>query len=245
MSCPPTVLYPLTLVSLLHFVLATQVSTGSTTLIICSSREAFFHHVAQSVKPSNDSRHAGERFQLHFAPTLRNLLAAQHVHLAFCDSVPALRAYLSAYRGVVSAPSVQQRIGGHTLMLINPLSLHAESTSFSAQGLSRTFAGAVETALRLDAKLLMVETTEGHNRPVDVRGDDPDAVTRPGDNGGAALETSHESLGPWDQEVPMLNDSVRRFVSRSGQWPWAGRTVQASRVAGRWFRFCRLAEEEP
>jgi hypothetical protein len=176
-------------------------------------------------------------------PTLRNLLMARHVDLTFCASVPALLAYLSAYSGPAQKSWQRHQAGTATLVLVNTLSLHEPAPSFSAQGLSRTFAAAVETAIRVGAKLIMAETTDnqlhGATQIDDETLDVPMQDAREED-----IDVSN-TLGPWDQDVPIMNNSTRRFARRSGEQSWAGRTVKVSRVAARWFRFCNVSNASP
>ena len=42
---------------------------------------------------------------------------------------------------------------------------------------------------------------------------------------------------PWDQEVPFLNASRRKYGSGDADRSWTGRTVKIRRIAARWFRF--------
>jgi hypothetical protein len=232
MAFQPTVLYPMTLPALLDFILTSWPNTAPTTLIVCSSRDAFLQDLVNSVRSNEENRDVKALKRL-VPPTLRNLMTRQHVKLVFCASVQELLAHLSTY-----SPAQRTSDGRtETLVLVNPLSLHAPTPSFSAQGLSRMFAAAVEAALNIEARLLVVEAPESRQL---VHPDENDEVN-------AALEESRagspdEPSGdhdPWEQEVPILNDSARRFVSGRGERPWAGRTIKARRVAARWFRFCR------
>lgn len=221
-----TVLYPLTLPELLDYILTTQSNTAPTLLVICSSRHAFVQDLSDSLQAEDlsDSLQADDDGQgpgglaLLVTPTLHNLFTTRHVKLAFCASVQALLAYLAAY-----GPSGTMHVGDYggraraRMVLVNPLALHAPTPSFSAQGLSRTFAAAAETALKADAVLHVVEC-RGRRR--------------------AAEEDEEDD--PWEQEVSILNVSARRFGSGAGEKAWAGRTIKAKRIAGRWFRFHRL-----
>jgi hypothetical protein len=235
MSVEPTVLYPLTLPGLLHFILNTRAGTASTTLIICSSRDTFLHHLAQFLQ---DDRGVGQDgyMQNMVSPSLQNLLTTRHVKLAFCASVQSLLAYLTVCGQRASADDVEHG-GKQRIVLVNPLAMHASTLSFSAQGLSRSFAASIETAHKLGAILHVVEC------PVDFRASKEHA-------GGEDLEMENgeeENRGdtntlkdPWEQEVSILNVSARRFGSNSGERAWAGRTVKAKRIAARWFHFQKV-----
>jgi hypothetical protein len=234
MASAPVVLLPLTLPALLNDVLTSHISPGPTTLIICSSRESFLEALVRSLQHQDADTDVLDRLLL---PTLHNLSSARNVTLHFCASVQALSAYLTAYVGAKIAQTRHEE--KETMMLVNPLTLHAPTPSFSAQGLSRTFATAVETARRIDAQLVLVEC-------MGIQGDthypDEDEDLR------AALEESNSSPAlieenPWEQEVSILNVSARRFGHGTGERAWAGRTVNVKRVAARWFKFQKARSE--
>ncbi|KAJ4366023.1 hypothetical protein N0V95_000249 [Ascochyta clinopodiicola] len=242
MPSVPTVLYPLTLPALLDYTLETQSGSSPTTLVICSDKNVFLDDLAQSLKHQQATTHQDSNLQQLLTPTLHNLSTTRHVKLAFCPSVQALLAYLTAYDrpGYVHA---EESEGRDRLVLVNPLALHKPTPSFSAQGLSRTFAAAVETALRTGAMLHLVEC-EGRR---DSHGDDlnEDVAMLDGDEESRAAT---EEQSPWDQDISILNVSARRFGSGAGERAWAGRTVKAKRIAARWFQFQHLAgctNEEP
>lgn len=243
MACLPAVLYPLTLPALLGHVLTTQSASHPTTLIICSDRVTFLHQLSQSLKHQHVAD-ANNSLQQLLVPTLHNLSTARHVTLAFCASVQALLAYLTAYHrpGYLH---VEESEGSERLVLVNPLALHKPTSSFSAQGLSRTFAAAVETALRTGAALHVVECeSERHGHH-----DSEDAAMHHGEEEAQEAHVTTELLDPWDQDVSILNVSARRLGSGAGERAWAGRTVKARGIAARWFRFHELTDhhvnEEP
>lgn len=230
----PTVLYPLTLPALLNHILTSQSSTtASTALIICSDRDTFLQALVHSLQ-KQDSRHVADDLLQLIAPTLHNLVTARHVNVAFCASVQALLAYLTAYVGFDSGASNGGKKEKETLVLVNPLSLHAPTPSFSAQGLSRTFAAATEAASRVGAKLVLVECL-GMQRRGDYHDEENESEAAMSDG----EEDTHVEVdeNPWEQEVPILNVSVRRFGSAGGERSWAGRSVKVNRIAGRWFHF--------
>jgi hypothetical protein len=234
MAFPPTVLCPMTLPALLDFVLTSWPDSAPTTLIVCSGRDAFLQNLLHCVRKDGESRDATTLKRL-MPSTLRNVMVRQHIKLVFCASVQELLAHLSTY----CPPSQGKQEGiAETLILVGPLLLHAPTPSFSAQGLSRTFAAAVEAALRVGARLLLVEAPgmrqSGHHD------EDEDLELSLENEGGGRPHPLNSNLDPWEQEVPILNDSARRFTSGSGERPWAGRTIKAGRVAARWFRFCKL-----
>lgn len=241
MTSVPTVLYPLTHPALLDYILATQSSSSPTTLIICSHRTVFLDQLAHSLR---DQQATGQtqstNLQQLLVPTLQNLSTTRHVQLAFCASVQALLAYLTAFDrpGYIH---VDESEGRERLVLVNPLTLHKPTSSFSAQGLSRTFALAVETALRTGATLQVVECEGGHEER------DEEAVEDVAQSDGDE-EEGHANIdepNPWEQQVPILNVSARRFGSGPGERAWAGRTIKAKRIAARWFHFQELAGRPP
>ncbi|KAF9694452.1 hypothetical protein EKO04_007508 [Ascochyta lentis] len=231
----PTVLHPLTLPALLDYVLTTQAASSSpTTLVICSDQNTFLDDLAHALE-HQQRVHQHSSLQPLLTPTLHNLSTTRHVKLAFCASVQALLAYLTAYDrpGYVHADESE---GRDRLLLVNPLALHRPTPSFSAQGLSRTFAAAVDTALRTGAMLHLVEC-EGMRVS---HGDDVGEHTAMWDDDEEHLVTA-EDQPPWDQDVSILNVSARSFGSGAGERAWAGRTVKAKTIAARWFRFQHLA----
>lgn len=229
MSVAPTVLYPLKLPGLLHYIL-TQAGTTSTTLIICSSRDAFLHHLGQSL-PEDHGEGQDDYMQNMVSPSLHNLLTTRRVKLAFCASVHALLAYLTVCGQRGPTYDVEPR-GKKRIVLVNPLALHASTLSFSGQGLSRSFAAATETAHKLGALLHIVECPF-HGRETEQRAEDIDM-----ENGEEEIHVdTNPNEDPWEQEVSILNVSARRFGSNSSERAWAGRTVKAKRIAARWFRF--------
>ncbi|KAJ4379688.1 hypothetical protein N0V86_004870 [Didymella sp. IMI 355093] len=235
MALEPTVLYPLTLPALLDHVLATQSAASPTTLVVCSDRPTFLDELAHSLKQQHETSQTNNLKQL-LVPTLHNLSTTRHVKLAFCTSVQALLAYLTAYDrpGYVH---VDESEGKERLVLVNLLALHKPTSSFSAQGLSRTFATAVETALRTGATLHLIECLGRRSVFEEAHGDH---ATIHGDEGEDRVPAAEQD--PWDQDVSILNVSARRFGSGTGERAWAGRTVKAKRIAARWFRFHNLSD---
>jgi hypothetical protein len=236
MSFSPTVLHPLTLGGLLHHILTTQSVAASTTLIVCSSRDEFLQSLAQALE---DDVPDGRLNDL-VAPTLHNLFTSRHVKLAFCASVQTLLAYLTAYGGRDgNAPTAEEEKLAR-IFLVNPLALHASTMSFSAQGLSRSFAAAVEAALNTSSVLYLVEChTANANREHQNGDGDADMAD---ENKQDVVDEQEQD--PWEQELSILNVSARRFGSNSDDRAWAGRTVKAKTVAARWFRFQELENRE-
>ena len=95
--------------------------------------------------------------------------------------------------------------------------LHRSTAEYSAQGLCRTLAAAVETAKFNGQRLVLAEGTALDG---DVEGE---GVGSGGD--------------PWKEQVPLLSGSVR-FGGE--ERVWAGRTVEVRKVVGRWCRFVTI-----
>lgn len=233
MAASPTVLYPLTLPALLNHILSTRDKNYPATLIICSSRDDFLQDLVHSMDIENGRDAA--TLQQSIIPTLRNLSAATSVDLVFCASVQALLAHLSTCTPPHNQDGESQR---RTIVLVNPIALHAPTSSFSAQGLSRTFAAAVEAALRIEARLVVAETEESLPRPPPIDEDMEDAMEATNEP-----HVCEKGKDPWEQEVPILSVSAARFATGAGERPWAGRVVKVNRVAARWFRFCKIMDE--
>ncbi|KAJ4301742.1 hypothetical protein N0V90_003835 [Kalmusia sp. IMI 367209] len=228
MATPPTVLYPLSLPALLHHVLTGQSATVPTTLIVCSGRDTFLQDLVGAYQLQES--HAREKILQLAAPTLHNLFTARHVKITFCASVQTLLACLTARNRAVSEEAgASEREASERIVLVNPLSLHAATSSFSAQGLSRTFAAAVETSLRLHATLMVAECQGEWMQPTDEAEGEEEALEK------EPRASTEED--PWEQEVSILNVSAKKF---GGDRAWAGRTVKVKRIAARWFRFRRL-----
>lgn len=132
----------------------------------------------------------------------------------------------------------------HIVALVNPVAMHRETTAFSAQGLMRTFALAVDAALCKQSWLLVAETSPGadvihaldpsvHHDTFRDTGEADGLGTGPGPNHGMLAAES-----PWDQQVSILNVTTKSFGI--GDRGWAGRTVTVREIAERWFEFVSL-----
>lgn len=240
---PPTrtVIYPLTLPALLQHILTTQSGTTPTRLIICSTKDAFLLNLAATIQPQGVQSHTQDRLLQLATPTLHNLFTARHVQVAFCASVQTLLAYLTSLKPAAASPSEELGVRGkrqvsERIFLVNPLALHAATSSFAAQGLSRAFAVAVDTSLRVHAQLVVAECQGGSIQPNSLRCDEENEDES--NDVGVRGTTLGGSEDPWEQEVSILNGSVRKFGDRA----WAGRTIQAKRIAARWFHFQKLED---
>lgn len=180
---------------------------------------------------------ATDELERLLAPSLHNLFTSRHVRLAFCPSVQALLAYLTAY-GHTAAEPIAETKSKERVVLVNPLALHAPTPSFSAQGLSRCFATAADAALNTGVQLHIVECEGNYDTSAAPAEEDVEIDTE--------HETRREAIigDPWEQEVSILNVSARRFGSGSSGKAWAGRTVKVKRIASRWFHFDQLEKHQ-
>ncbi|KIW00478.1 uncharacterized protein PV09_08001 [Verruconis gallopava] len=225
-------------------------------LIICSSQEIFLKELCASMQFAKDAaiaeseaigvgelgiRRLSTKNHDLLAPTLRQLASSVHINVTFCSTLPQLRAYLSTYHA-----SDHFQTGGDSgitpqkwpvMALINPIALHRGTLDFSAQGLGRTLASAVEAAARTKAKLVVVECPPRANSSERNTGamldDDETPMPFLGHDTGMQSEAAHQDL--WDEEVSILNISTSTFGA--GARGWAGRTVKIKAVAERWFTF--------
>lgn len=177
-------------------------------------------------------------------PTLSLLATSRTIKLSYCPDLIHLLAHLSqlsstmqrAHDSTQQPPPTASSAGRPILALLNPIRLHKPTSSFSAQGLNRTFAAAVETAHVLGMQLVVCESPDppDHVGPLlplleQQRGRDEDAGPERDTQGCA---------GPWDHALSMLNVTTRTFGV--GERGWVGRTVPVRRVAERWCTFVRL-----
>ncbi|OQN97307.1 hypothetical protein B0A48_16371 [Cryoendolithus antarcticus] len=189
------------------------------TIIICSNKEDLMQKLLSERPASEETTESPvvRPSSLLQQPTLRMLATSQTVRLVFCPDVSHLRAYLSVF----PAQSEASQTSG-MLVLLSPVELHSLTSAFSAQGLNRTFALAVEAANRSSMHLVLAESIPLPTTNVD------------GD--GEPVEQSPIPLtDPWDQEVSIFNVTTKSFGP--GGRGWVGRTVQIRRIAERWCTF--------
>ncbi|OQO09670.1 hypothetical protein B0A48_05072 [Cryoendolithus antarcticus] len=196
-------------------------------LIVCSNKEELLQKLLrENNQPrdslTTDSHEATDPLvvrpsSLLQQPTLRMLATSQTVQVAFCPDVSHLRAYLSVFPARSGASD-----SSGMLVLLDPLELHRPTSAFSAQGLNRTFALAVEAANRSRMDLVLAESIPLPT--ANVEGD------------GESVELSLIPLtDPWDQEISIFNVTTKSFGP--GGRGWVGRTVQIRRIAERWCTF--------
>jgi hypothetical protein len=262
----PRVLIGLRLPDLVQYLLDND--SPSSVLVVCASKNVFVEQLhatcldssnnndndndndndeqiteAEPNEPSNPPQH----HPLLKQPTLHQLATSRKVKLVFCPELVHLRAYLSTLAIPPTSPPARVRTAENNsplLTILNPISHHRATSSFSAQGLNRTFALAVEAAYATQTQLLVVECPS-FGRPRDV---DTEAL---GD-AGYDFELETETVVPpqplptaadlWDEEVSILNVTTKSFGA--GGRGWVGRTVTVKRIAERWFVFSEVRREE-
>ncbi|KAL4968732.1 uncharacterized protein BDV14DRAFT_130400 [Aspergillus stella-maris] len=185
-----------------------DVNQSYTILIVCAARESFLEQLLAAVH--HESTESGGHHQF-LKKTLGMLSSSHNIRTVFCPTLEHLRAYFAT--GVDGrVPVVEGKEQSKALLaILNPLSLHRSTREFSAQGLSRTLANAVEVSSRTNTNIILCECQDSSDLTNDERG---------------------EAL--WYVEVPLLSNS-QRAVAEGSHWP--GRAVPIKRVVQRWFHF--------
>ena len=204
------------------------------TLIICSTKDAFLRQTKVALQGDADQDHENRTAipqHTWTTPTLRLLASSRTVKVAFCPELPHLRAYLTAYAYRASTdqdirmPQSTLRRSTRILAILNPIQLHRPTSAFSAQGLNRTLATAVDAAYHTGSRLLLAEcpssqqTVPDEDTAIDLGSDD-------------ALAALPATSNPWDDEVSILNVTTKSFGA--GERGWVGRTVKVRTIAERW-----------
>ncbi|EEQ30851.1 hypothetical protein McanMca71_002080 [Microsporum canis] len=213
-----------------------QSDASTVTLISCSTRDAFIEELYADIQAQSltrerfgstraeenggeaaeeDEKEDTENHHWLLSNTLDLISRSQRVKLVFCPAIEHLRAYLGcAFRvrknqdGQEGGSSLYQ--GSAVLAVVNMVSIHSSTVEFSAQGLSRTSALAVEAATREGVELVLCECKPVHD------GDEAERGSR-----------------IWDAQVPLLNSmtrSVREGLS-------GVKTVRVKQIMKKWFRF--------
>lgn len=188
--------------------------TGKITrLIVCGTRTEFLVQLSAATRTQSFDSNAETRHDL-LTKTIGLLANSSKIQLAFCPSLESLRAYLAVIPSLLGSDKsleVDQFDEPQVLAILDLVALHTTTTEFSAQGLSRTFATAVESAHYARIELMVCECSN--------------AVDPSSTDWGARL---------WDTQVPLLNGSLR---IRDDSGAWGGHGVPVRRVAERWFGF--------
>ncbi|KAK2746316.1 hypothetical protein FQN57_003197 [Myotisia sp. PD_48] len=192
-------------------------------------------NVSERIIEKNDGPANRPIQQQHHAPihnstpllsnTIGLIASSQRVNVVFSPTLAHLRAFL----GTFSNPSgtrtgIDQSLehpvphnGKRLLAIINLISIHSATSEFSAQGISRTAALAVEIAAREDAELLLCECN-------------------------SAVEQGEIEHGQiiWDIAVPLLSSSV--YMGEEQNRPSKVKTVKIRQIIQKWFRFDHQTE---
>lgn len=230
----PVALPPMLCSDFLDYVL--KYHRSPTTLIICSTKEAFLEDLLASVKSaSSQEPSASQTRDEHTSqyslliPTIHLIAKSQSVHVVFVPTLPHLRAFLATCE-LVSNPGQPTYTTGYsgsqsTLLAVWGLvNLHRSTAEHSAQGLSRTLASAVETASHRGDRLVLSEPLTMQDGAMLENAEFTEMITR----------------GPWEEQVPLLSFSVR-FGDEDRVW--AGKTIEVRRVVAKWCRFVRLDQD--
>lgn len=234
MSHPVATTFP-RLVELISTIL--KVHTAPIVLVICATREDFLQDLQTELhRDSPESQHP------LLVPTIHLLATTRTIRLAFTPSLGHLRAYLATYQLTIEtlekSPRLQQGLVSNLspmLFIFGLIALHSSSsTEFSAQGLTRSVAMAVEAADNAGAKLVLAELLR--------KGNDENNGTMDAENHINIGESETEyKYDPWRQQVSLLNGSIR---SGDDSRPWSGRTIEVRTIVGRWCKFEALDGEQ-
>lgn len=184
---------------------------SSKLIVVCSTREYFLGQLAAAVHHHGTTTPEGHEL---VTEAIGLLSRSQDVKLAFCETLEHLRAYISVLN--VASTKRERNASDESsprplLAVLNPLALHLPTTEFSAQGLSRTLAAAVEVTARQEVDLVLCECIN-------------------------AMENANNEHGEasWNTEVLLLN-GISRVVAEENI-P-RGPSVPVKKVAQRWFEF--------
>lgn len=220
-------------IELIDYIL--EAPTTPTTLVICDSRESFLQHLQADVQnvPSALSDENNDNTTPHrlLIPTIHLLASTRSIRLAFTPSLPHLRSYLATFQSTLetdshSASHLNRSSFSSVLVILGLVALHHSTSEYSAQGLSRSVAIAVEAANSNSMRLVLAEIRKEN-------GDENSIV----DNE-FVIGAHHD---PWKEQIPLLSGSTG-FGSE--ERVWASRTISIGRVIGRWCRFEELDAEE-
>ena len=222
-SLQPTALSPSSSQAFLQFIL--EHNLEPTTLIICSTREAFLDDLQEPNRGAAEHDSADqvtiEQSDALVYPSLRQIAVSRSVKLVFVSTIPQLRAYLSTYQASCDespdnhtndAPSHRQRL----LAIWGILNLHRSGFEYSAQGLCRTLGSAVDAAHFSKQKLVLGEM------PVTTVSADADVA-----------DVESGIINPWQESVPLLNSSAMHGDGRM----LPRRNIQVSAILSRWCHF--------
>lgn len=247
----PVIYFPAPLVDFILHICET--ARPGTILIVCLDQQTFLQHLIISTNKSLENVDNGDEAEAQLRPssshpllerTLRLLAVSKNIRLAFCPSVAAFYAYVSTI-SMRSKQEDAQLDGLPPLAILNLVRIHRTTALFSAQGLGKAFATAVEAAWQTRRRLVLFEYPEAieHNVAAMAESDHSDPVDEPSEwhderdgggppNVGRAPSLSIENI--WQEQVTILNAATKTF-GNLGDRGWMGRTVKIIDVAARWY----------
>lgn len=241
-SFRPLVLEGIDLAGVIEHVLDKH--TAPSTIVVCCSKDAFSRQLQaalthEAVAPEN-AEQVAPRSKLLARPTLRLLASSRTINLVFCPELAHLRAYLATYAYQITEPIVSgvpppnSPAPHRILAVLNPIHAHKPTSAYSAQGINRTFATAVDAAYHTQSQLVLAEcpSQDDSARLEDLLASEDTTTT-------IARQTD---ISSWDEAVSILNVTTKSFGA--GERGWVGRTVTIRRIAERWCRFVDLAGAE-
>ena len=188
----------------------------ATQLIVCCSQEQFLEKLtieASSIPHDEEAyQNGGNEFSAKrlLNPTIRLLAQARYIHIAFAPSLAHFRAYVISL--LLQARS--ENGSPKSLIILGLIASHRATSEFSAQGLSRTLALALEVATSMYESLQFIESWKL-----------PDVQSEPED-----------SASVFRERVPILSGSLRDPV---GDRVWTGRTIGVGFVFQKWCKIVR------
>ncbi|PKY03668.1 hypothetical protein P168DRAFT_327724 [Aspergillus campestris IBT 28561] len=198
----------------LQYILDT--TTEPVSLIICSTRDSFLVNLAFTIQ--TQPKHTSNGQEL-LKDTIGLLANSTRAKLIFCPTLEHLRAYIGVLRPTSDGNAQHGTTAGQNkrplVAILNCLALHLPTSEFSAQGLSRTLAAAVEVTSRNGMDLVLCECRDAANPADPMRG---------------------EAL--WFAQVPLLNSAVRTGGDDAAG---GGLSVPVKRIAQRWFEFSGMS----
>lgn len=205
------------------------------TLLVYDPRDAFIRGLLQATasRPTMDSPHP------LLINTLQLIAQSRTLQVVFCPTLDAVRARLSTY--VATNEALSSRLEpphAKTQPLLAVLGLveaHRKTASWSAQGLSRTLAIAVEAAHRSGQQLVLTECISAAGSDEETSSDQQqDFGDAEEGHGDSTMEVGEVTVpnSVWEEQVAILNVTTKSFGA--GERGWVGRTVKVRKVMERW-----------
>ena len=199
-----------------------------TTLLICSTKDSFLKdllstaHASQPEEPAQTSEISATQHYL-FNSTINLVAKSSSVNIVFVPTLPHLRAYLATYSmpSETASSVAVNNDSGHLAAFLGIwglVHLHRSTAEYSAQGLSRTIASAVES-LSFGKQQLVLAEYRGTPEGGELESADMSDMT---------------SANPWKDQVPLLSGSIRYGGEERNL---AGNTTTIESIVAKWCRF--------